>query len=75
MSEVFERLLLGLGAALYFGSFFLSLKRFSSSQKAEKAGKALYIAALILNVGLIAYNYVRNVSLRGAFYIPFISVR
>ena len=71
MPEIVMRLILILCAGLYYAAFALS---FSKKKGLRLPALILHGAAVIVNVGVIVYNYVVNLIENGVGYAPFVSM-
>ena len=75
MPDAVLRALLALAALLYLSSFVFLLKKVAAKVKrAPLLSNIFYLAAVVLNAGLIVYNYAVNLAASGANYMPFVSV-
>lgn len=73
MPDILMRFILILCAGLYYGAFALSLMK-KSKGTLRKPLVILHAAAVIVNVGVIIYNYVINLIENGVGYAPFVSM-
>ena len=81
MTNTLIRILLILTALLYCGAFVLSLEKVRAAlgrdkpKRAAVLSNAVYGAALLLNAGMIVYNYLVNLIAKGKVgFIPFVSM-
>ena len=73
MADWLMRLILIFCAALYYGAFALTFVA-KKHKKAKMPLLLLHGAAVIVNVGVIIYNYVVNLVENGVGYAPFVSM-
>ena len=81
MRDILIRTVLVLTALCYYGAFAFSLQKVKSAigrqspKRAAVIGNVLHGAALLLNAGMIVYNYVVNLIAKGRYdFIPFVSM-